>query len=710
MPLAKTRRRRENLLMQGSKKLEALIRKERAEAMEEVIRELSELRREIEHHNYRYYALDDPEISDAEYDRLFRRLVELEQAHPHLIVPDSPSQRVGAEPQAAFTQVEHRVPMLSLQNGFRDNDVRDFDARIRRLLKDGAPVTYAVEPKLDGLAVECVYEKGRLSVASTRGNGFVGENITANIKTILDVPITMIELSTGLPAPDLLEVRGEVYMETEDFEALNLERLDKGLSPFANPRNAAAGSLRQLDSRVTARRPLRMFCYGVGTLVGASFETHRDMMTAVQAWGFRVNRPYIRICADAEEVIQYCRELEERRHSFPYEIDGAVIKVNSLALQERLGTVSRSPRWALAWKFKPTQETTRILKIEVQVGRTGALTPVAHLEPVEVAGVIVRRATLHNEEEIAKKDVRVGDTVVVQRAGDVIPEVVKVVEAKRTGGEEAFSMPSQCPVCGTAVARKPGEAVLRCPNKNCPAQVRALIRHFVSRGAMDVDGLGTKIVEQLIDRGLVSEPADLYELDLEKLVQLDKIAGKSAGNILRAIEDSRKTSLARFIYALGIRYVGEHVARVLAKHFGSIDRLRAANEEALRAVPEIGPQIAESVVSYFADESRVRHVDRLLAHMSLEGPAGNGAAEAPPLADKTFVLTGTLEGMTRPGAVERIERMGGRVSSSVSSRTDYVVAGASPGGKLDRAREQGVTILSEEDFLAMLKDKGGSEG
>ncbi len=676
--------------------------------MEEVIREISELRKEIEHHNYRYYVLDDPEISDAEFDRLFRRLAELEQAHPHLVVPESPTQRVGAEPQAAFTQVEHRVPMLSLQNGFRDSDVHDFDARIRRLLKDKPLVNYAVEPKLDGLAVECVYERGRLVVASTRGNGFVGENITANIKTILDVPVTMIELSTGLPLPRLLEVRGEVYMEREHFEELNRERLEKGLSPFANPRNAAAGSLRQLDPRVTAKRPLRMFCYGVGTLEGASFETHWDMMIAVQAWGFRVNRPHIRICADPGEVIGYCRELEDLRHSFPYEIDGAVIKVNSLSLQERLGTVSRSPRWALAWKFKPTQETTRILKIEVQVGRTGALTPVAHLEPVEVAGVIVRRATLHNEEEIAKKDVREGDTVVIQRAGDVIPEVVKVVEAKRTGGETPFSMPKQCPVCGTAVARKPGEAVLRCPNKNCPAQVRALIRHFVSRGAMDVDGLGTKTVEQLIERGLVVEPADLYELDLEKLVQLDKIGDKSAGNLLRAIENSRKSTLARFIYALGIRHVGEHVARVLAGHFGSFERLRAANEEALLAVPEIGPQIAESLISYFADESRMRHVDRLLGYVTLEGPAGN-RDEALPLADKTFVLTGTLEGMTRPEAAERIERMGGRVSSSVSRKTDYVVAGASPGGKLEKARELGVAVLSEEGFLAMLENKGGSE-
>jgi len=672
--------------------------------MEEVIKELSELRREIEHHNYRYYVLDDPEVSDAEYDRLFNRLVELEQAHPHLIVPESPTQRVGAEPRTVFSQVEHRVPMLSLQNGFRDSDVRDFDARIRRLLKDKSPVSYAVEPKLDGLAVECVYENGRLIVASTRGNGFVGENITANLKTLLDVPITLIQLSDGLPAPDLLEVRGEVYMERDEFMALNRERLDNGLSPFANPRNAAAGSLRQLDPRVTAKRPLRMFCYGVGTIQGASFETHWEMMLALQAWGFRVNRPHIRICKHSTEVIQYCQELEEKRNSFPYEIDGAVIKVDSLALQARLGAVSRSPRWALAWKFKPTQESTRVIKIEVQVGRTGALTPVAHLEPVEVAGVIVRRATLHNEEEIAKKDVRAGDTVVVQRAGDVIPEVVKVVGAKRTGAEKPFQMPDKCPICGSGVARKTGEAVLRCPNKNCPAQVRGLIRHFVSRGAMDIDGLGEKTVEQLIDRGMVTEPADLYELDLEKLVKLDKIAEKSAGNLVRAIENSKKTTLDRFIYALGIRHVGQHVAQVLAAHFGGIDRLRAANEDALLAVPEVGPQIAESVVSYFSDVNRSRQVDRLLDHVVLEKPAAV-PSKGSSLEGKTLVLTGTLEGMTRPEAIERIGHCGGRVASSVSSRTDYVVAGASPGTKLAKAQELGVEVLSEDDLLAMLQEE-----
>lgn len=677
--------------------------------MEDVVKELNELRRKIEHHNYRYYVLDDPEVSDAEYDRLFRRLQELERAHPHLATPDSPTRGVGARPRAAFAPVEHRVPMLSLQNGFRDQDVHDFDARVRRLLRDDSTITYVVEPKLDGLAVECVYRNGRFSVASTRGNGFVGEDITENVRTIRDVPVVIEEGGSTVPVPDLLEVRGEVYMELVHFGELNRERLQKGLSPFANPRNAAAGSLRQLDWRVTAERPLRMFCYGVGSLEGASFDTHLDMMAALDKWGFRANLPEIRRCGNPGEVIRYCRELEARRRSFTYEIDGAVIKVDSLELRERLGAVSRSPRWALAWKFKPTQETTRVLEIEVQVGRTGALTPVAHLDPVEVGGVIVRRATLHNEEEIAKKDVRVGDTVVVQRAGDVIPEVVKVIESGREEGARPFVMPSQCPVCGTAVARKSGEAVLRCPNKNCPAQVRAQIQHFVSRGAMDVDGLGVKIVEQLIDKGLVGEPADLYELDLEKLVQLDKIAEKSAGNLLRSIENSRKTTLAAFIYALGIRHVGEHVAGLLAGSFGGIAELRAADEQALLAVPGVGPEIAKSVVSYFSDEALSRHVDRLLDRVTLEGPSRPKAGSFP-LEGKTFVLTGGLEKMARPEAAKLIERMGGRVSSSVSSRTDYVVAGVSPGGKLERARELGVKVLSEADFLAMLDRESVSEG
>jgi len=670
--------------------------------MTDVKNELEELRRQIEYHNHRYHVLDDPEISDAEYDRLFQRLLELERAHPDLVTPDSPSQKVGAAPREAFSQVTHRIPMLSLQNGFAEKDVIDFDARIRRLLGSETPPEYVVEPKIDGLAVEAVYEKGRLTVASTRGNGLVGEDITANIKTILDVPLSVLVLSTGRPAPELLEVRGEVYMEHDDFAALNRDRLERGLPPFANPRNAAAGSMRQLDHRVTAKRPLRMFCYGVGSLEGAAFDTQLDMMLALQDWGFRVNRPHIRLCPGPGEVLAYCRELEGKRSEFPFEIDGAVIKVNRLELQRRLGQVSRSPRWALAWKFKPNQETTRILKIEVQVGRTGALTPVAHLEPVEVGGVVVRRATLHNQEEIEKKDVREGDHVVVQRAGDVIPEVVKAIESTRTGGEIPFSMPENCPVCGTKAMRKPGEAVIRCPNKNCPAQVRGMLRHYVSRNAMDIEGLGEKISDRLIEEDLVREPADLYELTLENLVRLDKIADKSAENLLAAIEKSRQATLARFIYALGIRHVGEHVARVLAESFGSLEALVEADREALLDVPEVGPRIAESVVSYFSSDLNRSHLDRLLNHVTITDTRARAENKAA-LEGKTFVLTGSLSGLTRSEAKERIETLGGRVSSSVSRKTDFVVAGESPGTKLDKARELGVEVLSEGDFLSMIR-------
>ena len=503
--------------------------------------------------------------------------------------------------------------MLSLENSFRDKDLLDFDARIKRFLGDGSAIEYAVEPKIDGLAVEIVYENGSLTVASTRGNGYVGEDVTANIKTILTVPLKLTQNGGRLSPPDLLEVRGEVYMETAAFEKLNHGRLQKDLPPFANPRNAAAGSLRQLDHKITVKRPLNMFCYGVGTIVGATFDTYHEMMLALQEWGFRVNRPHIRLCPTVEDVIAYCHEIEEKREQFFYAIDGAVIKVNRLDLQARLGVKSRSPRWAMAFKFKPTQETTRIRKIDVQVGRTGALTPVAHLEPVEIGGVTVRRATLHNPDEINRKDVREGDTVVVQRAGDVIPEVVKVVTTKRTGKEKKFDMPSHCPVCGSSVVKKEGEVALRCENPLCPAQVRGSLKHFVSKGAMDIDGLGEKILDQLMARGLVHDEADLFNLTLENLLSLDKIKEKSARNLLNAIEKSKGTTLAKFIFSLGIRHVGEYVAALLADHFGSVKMLQDCTEEDLLSIEGIGPQIAESIVSYFEDEQKRTLIDRLLS-------------------------------------------------------------------------------------------------
>ena len=673
--------------------------------MQEIIKELNDLREKIRYHNHRYYVLDDPEISDAEYDRLFQRMLELERQYPDLVTPDSPSQRVGAEPLEAFAQVTHRQPMLSLENGFDEKDIRDFDARLKRFLGEDPPTEYTVEPKIDGVAVEMIYEGGALSVASTRGDGFVGEDITSNIKTILSVPLTLFPVTEKVTIPELLAVRGEVYMEVKAFEELNGERLAQGLSAFANPRNAAAGSLRQLDPRITVKRPLDIFCYGVGELRGQIFQTQMELMIALQMLGLRVNRPHIKVCRKLKEVMDYCRQLEEKRHQFPYEIDGAVIKVNQLDLQARLGQKSRSPRWAIAYKFKPTQETTKIIKIDVQVGRTGALTPVAHLEPVEVGGVTVTRATLHNQEEIEKKDVREMDTVIVQRAGDVIPEVVKPIISKRTGIEKRYMMPKRCPVCGAQVMKKEGEVVLRCPNPDCPAQVKESLKHFISKGGMDIDGLGDKIIAQLIDRGMVKEAADLYELDSENLLQLDKIAEKSANNLLRAIETSKRVRLSKFIYALGIRHVGEHVAEVLAEHFGSIERFQKAQEEELLSIDEVGPQIAESVVSYFADRSNQKNMERLFgAGVHFEGVPEVGIT---PLKGKSFVITGSLKAMKRSEAKERIQRRGGRVASSVSQSTDYLVFGDSPGSKLQKAQDLGITTLDEHEFLKLLGEGNG---
>jgi DNA ligase (NAD+) len=671
--------------------------------MEKIIQELEALKKEIQYHNHRYYVLDDPEISDAEYDRLYRRLVELEALRPDLVTPDSPTQRVGGEPQEAFSQVRHRLPMLSLENGFREEDIRDFDGRIKRFLKEERALEYTVEPKMDGLAVEMVYEHGSLTTASTRGDGLVGEDVTRNLKTILAVPLTLSKPKQGPPVPRLLEVRGEVYMEREAFESLNQRRLDQKLPAFANPRNAAAGSIRQLDPKVTAKRPLNVFCYGVGVLEGQTFKTYYELMLVLQQWGCRINRPLIKVCRTVDEVVSQCSHLEETRWEFPYETDGAVIKVNDLSIQARLGQKSRSPRWALAYKFEPTQATTKILKIDVQVGRTGALTPVAHLEPVEVGGVIVKRATLHNQDEIRKKDVRVGDTVIVQRAGDVIPEVVKAIASLRTGKERVFVMPDRCPACGTEVEKEEGEVVMRCPNLGCPAQVRESLKHFVSKYAMDIEGLGDKLIGKLIDKGLIRDAADLYRLRSEDLLTLEKIKEKSAGNLMRAIEKSKRTTFARFIYALGIRHVGEHVAGILANYFRDLEALQAASETELTSIDEIGPQIAESVVSFFSDETNTDYIRRLLdagIHWETSAPSKVLA-----LAGKTFVLTGTLHTMTRSEAKALIVRNGGRVASSVSGSTDYLVAGDSPGSKLEKARALSVGVLNEAEFLEILSDQ-----
>ena len=671
---------------------------------EKIVKEIEELREKIRYHNYRYYILNEPEISDAEYDRLFRRLVELEQKYPELITPDSPTQRVGAEPQKEFRQVRHRQPMLSLDDCFSEEELREFDARTKRFLGGIDKLEYTVEPKIDGLAVELVYERGRLTVASTRGDGYVGEDVTPNIKTIMSVPLVLRQKKGGLPVPDLLEVRGEVYMEKEAFKRLNKEREKQGLPPFANPRNAAAGSVRQLDPKVTAKRPLDIFCYGVGEVSDLGpIKTQYELLLQLQEWGFRINRPYIRVCDSIDKVIEYCKYLEEIRDTLPYEIDGAVVKVNDLELQKKLGAKARSPRWAVAYKFAPVQATTKILDIEVQVGRTGVLTPVAILEPVEIGGVIVKRATLHNQDEIERKDIRIGDTVLVQRAGDVIPEVVMPIKSKRTGKERKFQMPDKCPVCGAKVVKKEGEVAVRCPNKNCPAQIRALLRHFASKSAMDIEGLGEKIIDLLVEKGLVKEIPDIYYLKLEDLLRLPGFQLRSAKNLLDAIERSKKTTLARFIYALGIRYVGEQTAQILADHFKSLDRLMNATLQELLSIKGIGEKTARSIKAFFEDERNIRNIERLLeAGITFE----EVKPKESPIAGKTFVFTGALKSMTRDKAKQLVLERGGRVASQVSRNVDYVVVGESPGSKLAKAKQLGIKTINEEEFLKMLE---GSE-
>jgi DNA ligase (NAD+) len=665
---------------------------------EEAQKRLEELRELIHYHNYRYYVLDSPEIPDAEYDRLFQELLELEKQFPELVTPDSPSQRVGAPPLEEFETVAHTIPMLSLDNAFSTEEIRDFDERCRRLLGVSGPLEYVAEPKLDGLAIELVYENGIFTVGSTRGDGFTGENVTQNLRTIKSIPLRLI--TRELPAPERLEVRGEVIMEVEAFRRLNREREARGESLFANPRNAAAGSVRQLDPSVTASRPLDMYCYGYGQILGPTFATHLEVLEAFRKWGLKVN-PYVQLCRGVEEVEAYHRRMAEMREKLPYEIDGIVVKVNRLDYQQRLGQKTRSPRWAIAWKFEARQEITQVVDIVAQVGRTGALTPVAILKPVRVAGVVVSRATLHNQDEVDRLGVRIGDWVVVQRAGDVIPEIVSVVTSRRTGEEKPYRLPDRCPVCGAKVVRLEGEVAHRCTNASCPAQLKERIKHFASKRAMDIDGLGEKLIDQLVDKGLVKDVADLYYLKKEDLVKLERMGEKSAQNIIDAIEASKERPPDRILFALGIRHVGEHMARVLMNHFGSFEALKRASYEDLITVPEVGPTVAESVLSFFQQPENLALLDRLAkAGVRLER-AAPVAAGPRPLEGKTFVFTGALASMSREEAEELVQRLGGRAASSVSRKTDYVVVGANPGSKAERARELGVPMISEEEFLRM---------
>ena len=668
----------------------------------QIIAKVEHLRKTLHHHNYRYHVLDDPEISDAGYDRMMQELIRLEKTYPQLSRPDSPSVRVGAPPLTRFDTISHSVPMLSLDNGFNDGEILDFDNRVKRNLNTADDIIYTAEPKMDGVAVELVYENGKLAAASTRGDGVTGELITANVKTIRAVPLLM--QTSGLArAPSILEVRGEVFIGIEAFNNYNQERLDQGLPSFANPRNAAAGSLRQLDSKITAGRPLDVFFYGVGIVADVVLESHWDLLQSLKNWGFKIN-PLIRPRIKLKEILAFYRELIEKRHQLPYDIDGMVIKVDSLSLQQRLGATTRSPRWAIAYKFEALQETTVLENIEVQVGRTGVLTPVAHLAPVKVGGATVSRATLHNEDEIQKKDVRIGDTVLIQRAGDVIPEVVKVILSKRRGTEEKFTMPNVCPVCRSTVVRIEGESAIRCINYSCPAQVKERIRHFASKGAFDFDGLGDKLVDQLVEKKLLMSFADLFKLDADTLAELERMGAKSAANLIQAIENGKQISFARFVYALGIRHVGEHVAVLLAGHFASLEALVSCSKDDLIAIEGIGPVVAKSIASFFSREENLIIVDRILnsgAQIIFESQKMTGL-----LKGKVFVLTGTLEHMTRRQAKEMITAAGGKVSGSVSKNTDYVVAGEAAGSKLAKARELGIDIIDEVAFKEMLEGSG----
>lgn len=658
---------------------------------------LSDLRDQINEHNYQYHVLDNPLISDAEYDRLFQELKSLESQHPELIRPDSPTQRVGAAPLKEFAEVKHAVPMLSLENAFSNEDIDSFDERIQKLLASHSEIEYCCEPKLDGLAISLRYEKGLLVQAATRGDGSNGEDVTENVKTIAMVPLKL----RGEHPPKVLEVRGEVFMSKSGFEKLNIDAEKKGEKIFANPRNAAAGSIRQLDSAITASRPLEIYFYGIGEVQGMHLPSRQyDILQYLSVAGLRVSQ-LINVVKGKKGCLAYYEKMAKIRDQLPFEIDGVVYKVNSIPDQEKLGFVSRAPRWAIAHKF-PAEEVQTILEsVEFQVGRTGALTPVARLKPVHVHGVTVSNATLHNMDEITRKDIHVGDTVIVRRAGDVIPEVVGVVKNHRAHTAKKITLPKDCPVCHSSIEQVEGEAVARCTGGLfCPAQRKENIRHFATRKAMDIEGLGDKLVEQLVDSKLIHSVADIYELTKEQLENLERMGEKSALNLLEQLDKSKSTTFARFLYALGIREVGEATARQLALYFKTLDALQKASIDELQAVPDIGPVVAEHIAHFF-QEHHNRDVINKLIKAGLHWPEVKERKNLP-FAGKTFVLTGTLSSMSRDEAKEKLQALGAKVSGSVSAKTSYVVVGAEPGSKYDKARELGVAILDEEEFRKML--------
>ncbi len=668
--------------------------------LNEISKELEHLRNQIRRHDYLYYVLDKPEISDAEYDQLYKRLEELERLHPELITSDSPTQRVGGAPLPEFGELAHAIPMLSISNVFSDAEMIDFDQRTRKTLGINSQLVYVVEPKLDGVAIEISYHYGALISAATRGDGFVGEDVTANVRTIKSIPLRLVGEGTSIP---LMEVRGEIFMDRADFDALNQERDELGLPAFANPRNAAAGSLRQLDPKVTASRPLRFLAHSMGRIETSIPESHWELLRYLSSMGLPVNLRHAKRCEGVSEVLRHYRELESVRAHLPYEIDGAVVKVDSLDYQQQLGFKTRSPRWAVAFKFQPIQAVTRIKRIEIGVGRTGTLTPVAVMEPVQVGGVTVSRASLHNQDEIDRKDIREGDTVLIQRAGDVIPEVVRVLPEFRLPDSRPYRIPDTCPVCHSKTVRIEGQAVKRCLNVSCPARLKETIKHFASRNAMDIEGLGDKLVDELVTRTLVRSPADLYSLKTADLAALPRMGQKSASKLVAAIERSKTVPAERFLYALGIPLVGEFVARTLIENLKSIDRISDVDARTLQQIHGIGPEVANSVEKFFSEPHNRRIIEELLK----AGVAPVTATFATPyselpLENKTFVFTGALS-IPRGEAKRLVEEAGGKVVSTVSKRTDYVVVGQEPGSKRDRAMELGVKIISEEEFFKLIR-------
>ncbi len=671
--------------------------------VEDIKKKIQELRQQINFHAHRYYELDDPLIADSEYDQLFQELLNLEELHPELITPDSPSKRVGSKPLSEFKAVRHTHPMLSLENAFNETELLDFEERLQRFLKSENDLSYMAEPKLDGLAVELVYEKGLLTIGSTRGDGRTGEEITRNLKTIRSIPLRL-AAPGNMQLPETLEVRGEAYLTLAGFQALNEQRLSAGETIFANPRNAAAGSLRQLDSRITAQRPLDFFAYGVSDTAQTPCSSQEELLDYLRQLGFEIN-PLTKFCRDISQVIEHFVLLQDIRPTLAYDIDGMVVKVNSFDLQQRLGSKARSPRWAIAAKFAATQATTILQKVEFQVGRTGAITPVALLKPVNVGGVVVSRATLHNEGEIKRKGLKIGDHVLVQRAGDVIPEIVKPVIEQRSGSEKTIRMPERCPVCKHRLILPEGEAITRCPNSHCPAQRLRLLIHYTSKAGMDIEGLGKKAMEQLFSQKLVQDIPDIYALQVADLVVLDGWAEKSARNAVAAIEASRQTSLAKLLSGLGIRYVGEEVAGLLEEHYGgSLHELMQAGEEELLDIEGIGPQTAQSIKEYFQDSDVKKMVSRLMnfGFTIVSAPKSPGER---PFAGLVFLFTGSLAEMSRDEAKVRVKERGAKVASQVSKKVTHVVVGDKPGSKLKKAQELGLTILTEKNFADLLAGK-----